>query len=426
MKYNKYEMGSYNLHTVKTDRFKSINIKINFKRPIVKNELVYRNLISDILFDSSKKYPTRRELIIKSEELYNLRFSSQVYKSGLYSVISFNIKFLNEKYTEEKMFEQSINFLIDLILNPNAKDDRFNEEALRINKKILYEEIEGIKDNPTNYAHVRLLEEMDKKAPYSYRSSGYLEDLENVDSKNLYKYYKSVIHSDLIDVFVVGDINESKVKKLFASKFNINTLKKPGKNHFIEHDKIRKTLKKKEEKFPSVQGNLLLGIKLYNLTEFEKKYVASIYNFILGGGPDSKLFKTVREKNSLCYSISSSLRIINNIIVVSAGIDNKKYKLALKLIKKEISDIAKGLFDDEYMDKAKITYINSCREMLDSPFDIINSYVSHEYMNADSLENRMQEVLKVTKEMVVNLAKKVHLDTVYFLEGGHNEEGNIQ
>ena len=47
--------------------------------------------------------------------------------------------------------------------------------------------------------------------------------------------------------------------------------------------------------------------KLDGLTDFERNYVLPIYGYILGGGPDSRLFKTVREKHSLCYTVSSSI-----------------------------------------------------------------------------------------------------------------------
>lgn len=39
-----------------------------------------------------------------------------------------------------------------------------------------------------------------------------------------------------------------------------------------------------------------MGFKLNDLTDFELRYVLNIYNYILGGSPDSKLFKNIREK----------------------------------------------------------------------------------------------------------------------------------
>ena len=49
-------------------------------------------------------------------------------------------------------------------------------------------------------------------------------------SKKLYKYYESVLNSDIIDIFVIGEVNERQVRKVIEQTFsNIKTLKKPTK-----------------------------------------------------------------------------------------------------------------------------------------------------------------------------------------------------
>ena len=57
------------------------------------------------------------------------------------------------------------------------------------------------------------------------------------------------------------------------------------------------------------------------------------YNFILGGDSDSLLFKNVREKNSLCYSISSSFKPLNKFLIISSGINPDSFKKAYRLIR---------------------------------------------------------------------------------------------
>ena len=75
MKYIKYDMNGYFLHTIETDKFKTININLNIKRETKKEELTIRDVLINTLIDSSKKFPTRREIEIetepKEEELTN-------------------------------------------------------------------------------------------------------------------------------------------------------------------------------------------------------------------------------------------------------------------------------------------------------------------------------------------------------------------
>ena len=49
MKYKKINSYSYNLHIIKTDRFKTITVKINFKRELIKEEITYRNMLINML-----------------------------------------------------------------------------------------------------------------------------------------------------------------------------------------------------------------------------------------------------------------------------------------------------------------------------------------------------------------------------------------
>jgi predicted Zn-dependent peptidase len=424
MKYTKYEMGPYNLHVIKTDKFKTITVKVNFKRKLVKEEITYRNLLNDLLVESSKKYPTRRLLEIQTEELYDLRVSGRSHISGNYSIISFGSNFLHEEHTEKGMIDKSISFLCDLIFDPKIENNQFDKESFEVAKNALRDEIESYKDNPKNYSLVKMLEAMDEKSSISYQPCGYLKDLEQIDEKKLYDYYETVMRSDLLDIFIIGNVDNDFIKKIITERVKVNTLKKPGISHFIEHDKFRKNPKIAKEIKDINQSRLVLGCKLDNLDEFERKYVSIIYSFILGGGPDSKLFKAVREKNSLCYSISSGVRVVSNILIVDAGIDKKAYDKAVKLIKKELKDIEKGMLDDSDIDKAKATYYNSCKEILDSPGDIINTYVSHEYLKTDLLENRMEQINLITKDMIVKFAKKIHLDTIFLLEGGSLDDKN--
>lgn len=417
MKYKKYSLGAYNLHTIESKQFKTIQITINFKRKVEKEEITYRNLLKSVLLESNAIYKTRRELDVKTEELYDLRYSIGNYISGNYNVLNLEAVFLNEKFTEKGMLEQSLQFLIDILLHPNVTNQQFDEKSFEICKSTIKENIEAIKENPRRYSSIRLLENMDKNSPISYRGIGYMEDLEKITPKNLYQYYQSMLKSDLVDIFIIGDIDSTSIRDYLLEHFKVNTLKKSGDSHFIKHKKTRLIPKTVKEQLDIEQSQLLLGCKLMKLTDFELKYVLSVYSYILGGGPDSKLFKNVREKNSLCYSISTSQSIVNHLFYIRAGIASKDFKKTVSLIKKEMKNMEKGEFKQEDIDAAITTYIHAFEEIYDSQDRIIGTYVSHEYLGVDLPEERMEKIKQVTKEMVVSVAKKIHLDTIYLLEG---------
>ena len=426
MKYNKIALPAYNIHIIETKKFKTVTVKVNFKRKLVKEEIAYRNMLINILCESTSDYPTKRLMEIATEDLYDLSYQGSNYISGCYSVMGFDITFLNEEYTEEGMFDKSFDFLVSMLFNPNLEggkvSKKFNKKAFTMAYNILESNIKSLKESPNVYSKMRMLEYMDPDTETSLRSCGYLEDLEKIDARKLYKYYESVLKKDIVDIFVIGDVKSDVVQKSIEEKFLINTLKKQGDNHFITTKSKRLLPKTYKESASLSQSQLVMGLRINKATDFELRYVLNVYSYILGGSPDSKLFKNVREKNSLCYSISSSGQPLNSILLIMAGIDAKDFDKAVTLVKKELKNMAKGDFSNDDIMKAKITYLNSLKELEDNPQSILSMYVGMEYLNSHNIDQRINNINKVTKNDVISLASKIKLDTIYLLEGGEECE----
>lgn len=416
MNYQKLKLGSTNIHLIKTKKFKTISIKINFRRPINKKEVTIRNLLAHVLIESTKKYPTRRSLEIKTEELYNVGIGVDTVKSGRVNIMSFSSTFLNEKFTEKGMIKESINFLKDIILKPNVIKNEFTKESFLLAKRIVKNEIESVKDSPGVYAGIRLLEEINSNNPISYRSCGYMEDLEKITIKSLYDYYKDVISNDLIDIFIVGDIDDDIINNFKEFKTNHET----AINHYAYESEVEAP-NYCVEKLPIKESILKMAFSFSNLTDYELKYVMHLYSFILGGSGDSKLFSTVREKESLCYYINSSYSVITGLLTVSAGINGENYDKTIKLIEKEMNKMKQGKFKEEDINNGKKLTENSYTSLFDSPKSIMDIYISSEYIKTAMIEERIENFKKVTKNDIVELAKKIKLHTVFFLEGDKNE-----
>lgn len=421
MNYTKFDMNSYTIHVIQTDHFKSVNVRINFKRPVKKEEITIRNFLNDMLLESSKKYQNRREIVVETENLYNLSCREALFLSGNYVLSMMNSSFLNEKYTEPGMLKKSIEFLTELLFHPDVENGKFNQKSFDIVKKGLQEEIMGIKDNSSYYARLRMFEEMDPTLSASFCGAGYLEDLEKITPSNLYEYYKSMMHSDMIDIFVCGNVDPNEVKEIFSNSFKVNTLKRKKMSHYVTHKKMRMRSKTVIEKKDTKQSTLVMGCKVGDIDHFSKIYAGYLYNLILGSSPDSKLFRNVREKNSLCYSISSHYQNLNSVLTIHAGIDKEDYKKAVSLIKKQMKDMVQGKFSDEDIEKAKIIYISGCKGLFDSPVSINSAYLSYVYLEADPVEERIKKIVRVTREDIIAFAKHVHLDTIFLLEGENHE-----
>lgn len=413
------DLGSYNLHFIKTDIFKTITMKVIFHTPIIKEDITKRNILSDILLQSTKEYKTRRDLTIKSEDLYAADIYTSNQRVGNYIMTSFILQTLNDKYTEENNFEESIKFLHEIIFNPDVEEERFKEDKLELVKSNATLALNSIKEDAANYSLIRMSEAYDKTSPISYRMTGYLEDLDKITEENLYEYYERMLDNDYVDIFILGDINEKELLPIIKKYFKFKKVKKRKASYYLPNKKPRKRRLFAKETTKNSQSKLAIACPITKMTDYEKNYSLLLANIILGGTGDSKLFKEVREENSLCYTIRSNYNRLDNLMVINAGIDNVNFDKAVELITKNVQDMKKGKFTDLDINVAKEFYKTSAESLMESPSRIINEVLTEEILGVEPLSERVRKIEKVTKKDIMRACKKINMDTVFLLEGGN-------
>ncbi len=417
MQYIRKDFGTYKLHMIKIDTFKTIKVRVCFRRPIKKDEITMRNILCNMLVQSCSKYKTKRQLSIKSQDLYASTISSNNARLGNYINTEIDLTVLHDQYTEEGNFKQALEFLKDIIYNPNVEDLKFDEQSLEIVKTNAKIALEGIKEDSNLYSVVRLLEIMDKDSPISYRSMGYLEDLEKINSSNLYTYYKNMLEKDLMDIFVIGNIDVLEIEELIKENFEVKTFKKQRAKYLLEEKKGRIRKKMAIEKEENNQSKLAIGCRVMDLSEYERNYPLTLYNIILGAGDDSKFFKEVREANSLCYYIYSVPNKLDHILIIRAGIDKENIKKTVSVIEQQMTAMKKGKFSEDDIKTAKEYFQTALDNIMESQSSIIDAYYMMELLGIDDIEKRRKKMNKVTMEEIIKVAKKVKIDTIYCLEG---------
>lgn len=418
MKYEKVNLESYNLHFITTDKFKTTTISVNFREKAKKEDITIRKFLFQMLCSTSLKYNTNRLFEIKLEDLYStsLGHSNTLFGNLINSYI--DIKFLNEDYSDENLLNDAIEFLFELIFNPNVKDSKFDTKTFNQIKDRMNLILDSKKENIQKYTLNRSLELMDINDPISFNLWGYKEDLDKITEESLYEYYKEVLKNDIVDIFIVGNVDKDKIIDIFKEKFKINTIKNNEIDSFITYNKCPKA-KTVIEEMNLKQSKISIILKVLNLSMFERRYVLPLYTSILGSGGTSRLFTNVREKNSLAYTITAMPKMPNSIVMIYGGIDEENFEKALKLIKKEIK--LKKVTEEE-LENAKKEYISSVNILFDSPANIINYYFGIEVFNADTIEVKKENYNKVTISDIENLANKIKVAMIYLLKGTANEE----
>ena len=157
------------------------------------------------------------------------------------------------------------------------------------------------------------------------------------------------------------------------------------------------------------------------MTMFEREFVIQFYISILNsGGLGSKLYKSLREENGLCYNVSTNCYDRSNLLLIKSSIFVGKENKAIRLIKKGIKDMKNRVSNEEFMG-AYYEYQRSLKGMVDSIGAINRLFMNKYYAGFSSYEEKLENFKKVTIDDINEFAKKVKLNTIYVLKGDINE-----
>ena len=422
MEYNvKQIKKGIKIHVLNTDKFKTNLVAIFLTTKLNRENVTKNALISMLLRRGSENITTQEEISKKMEELYGASFDCGLDKTGDNQVLKFYIETINDGYLpkhSENILNVALKYLFDIVFNPYIENGGFKKEYVSQEKTNMKKRIEGRKDNKARYSLERCIEEMYKDEPYGLYKFGYEEDLNKINEKDLYKYYNELINTCKIDLFLSGDIVEEEVKEIISENENIKKLKErepffelqkfPEENHQKEEQTITETM-------DVIQGKLVIGLNV-NIENEEEKYTTLMYNSILGGSANSKLFQNVREKAHLAYVASSSYCRFKSIIFISSGIEVSNYEKALELIKQQVEEMKEGNFTDEDIENSKKGIISAIKTIDDEQDTGITYYFGQELSKSNvSEEEYIKKIENITKENIVDIANKVQINTIYFL-----------
>ena len=408
------------LHTIKTEKFKTNLIAIMLTTKLNRENVTKNALVPAVLRRGTKNLTTQEKINKKLEEMYGASLDCGLDKTGDNQVLKFYIETVNDEFLPqeaENMLKTSLEKIFEFVFNPYLENGCFKKEYVEQEKENIKQIIDGKIDNKARYSLDRCIEEMYKDKPYGLYKYGYVEDMKNINEKNLYEYYKQLINECKIDIFVSGIIDEE-TENIIKNNENIIKLK-DREPQYNEPEIIAKRTEKEndvQESMDVTQGKLIIGMDL-DIDDDNLRFDVMIYNSIFGGSANSKLFQNVREKASLAYTASSSYYRFKNNIFINCGIEIKNYEKALEIIKQQIEDMKKGDFTDEEVENAKKGIIASIKTIDDEQDTEITYFFSQELSKSKcNIEQYMQRISEVTKDKVVDVANKVSINTVYFLK----------
>lgn len=411
-------------HFIETKLFKTNIVCVLLSLPLTRENVTKNAFIPFCLRSGSRNLPSQVAINKKLQEMYGASFNCGIDKMGDNQVLKFYIESINDNYTDKKedILKKVIDLLLELVFDTNIKDGKFDEGIFNIEKNNIKQAIEAKIDDKDLYSFEQCINYMYGENGFGLYKYGYIEDLDNITAQNLAEYYLKLIQTAKIDIYVSGELENTDVKEFISSNQNIMKLAPRAENYILnnEYTENKQNVDKVQEKneiLDVTQGKLVIGLDIFSKQE-NLQAIALVYNAILGDGANSMLFQNVREKASLAYSARSKYVKQKGNIFIRCGIEIENYQKALDIIKEQLENIENGKFTDEDINNAKCYLISGIKMIEEEQDSEIVYYIGNEiaktYM---SLEECMKKIDEVSKEDIIEFAKNVKYNTIYFLKG---------
>lgn len=407
---------SVRLCAVNTDKFKTCRINVTMAMPLDEN-VSARALVPFMLQRRSAEYPDFTAFNRAKDELYGATISAGVTKSGEAQIINFGLTAIDDRFAldGEAIGLKCVSLLTKLLFEPLTENGSFPADIIEQEKRLLKEAIENERNDKRRYAFTQCESAMFREEAYSINCLGTVEEAENLTADIVYEAWQDLLKRANIQITMVGSMDVQPVAEMLKGKFAAV----PREPVTIQTEFISSVsdMKYVAEEMPIKQGKLVIGFRTGMKNEYDHAAAMRVATDIFGGGPYSKLFSVVREKMSLCYYCSAAFYKAKGVVMVQSGIEEINEDKAKEAILAQLDEVANGAFSDETLSFSVKALSDAVLGNNDTPETVAAWYASQ--ILSDTLktpEEYADELVRVTKQQVIDAAKTILPDTVFMLK----------
>ncbi len=377
-----------------------------------------RALVPMVLRRGTRTLPDMQAIQRRLEDLYGAVLVSDVAKIGEWHAIVFQLEVVNGAFLPGKIdvVADAVRFLREMIFEPHLAGSCFDVAYVEQEKQNLGRLIESLLDDKAEYALERLVRTLAASEPYRLYEYGDTAELPGIDTAKVTGEWRRCVDRFPMEIYVCGDVDVEATRDLIAGTFSSTSRR--GDEVLLGPPQRRPVgeVRHVEERMKVNQGKLCLGFRHGNTYAAGDLEAAVMMNGVLGQFSHSKLFQNVREKASLAYVAHSLLERTKGLLFISCGIAVENYQKTLDICLEQVKAIQDGeITSDELV---------STRESLDNHLTMLEDNYAR-LAGADyvwglngqqlDLEAHREAIRAVTTERIVEAARDLELDTVYFL-----------
>lgn len=405
-------VSANDIQIIKTNKFKTISYVFKFIDHYNLEKRLTKMFCGQLFSEYSDKYPTKQLMTLAKDELFNPSISFDINKIAKCEDFTIMFTFLNPKFHEIDI-EVFNNFCKEILFKSHFTENQFAEA-----KRNLLDKISRKLEKPIAKAFNDNIEYLNSYIDFNRYRFDLREEISNFSYGQFLDSFKKIYDDVRTEVVVLGDVDENKSLD-FIKSLNLHTKTLEIKIDNIKLDKIIDY----EKNIANNQSVVIMNFAspyYYGHEDYHKWLLALAF---FGKGPSSLLFKQIREKNSLCYSIGVGEYRYDGLFYCYALIDAGNYDKFIQLCLKQINCILNNEIDIEDFNRTKKMIIQNIL----SEDDILNNIIHRAFMNKILNSNLTKEILieifeKIEFKDIQKIFRNVTASFNYHLKGVDNEK----
>lgn len=303
-------------------------------------------------------------------------------------------------------FETGMDVLCDIYLNALLEQEEVERE-----RNVVQQEIKRSKDSPGSWAAELAAEAVFGDQPIGWPIAGTEETVAGISRADQAEHIATWYSPNNSVISVGGNVTHEQVLTIADRWFGSQSSKAlpavAAANEVLSPENIR------TDHRDITQCNM--QISMYGLRwEDPDRYALSILTTVLGRGMSSRLFKEVRERRGLAYSVGAGHQRHSDCgyLSISAGVSPENVLEATEVILAEVAKMRDEMVGDEEMTKARDYATGSFRLGLESSMAVAQRNGDSLIMTGhiEPVEEVIARIQAVTADDVRNVARRVFRD----------------
>ena len=398
------------MNYIQTQKFSDVYVSCKTMMPFNRNTITALNVLVYMMKAKTQKMNSKQKLASTLNLAYGTKVSYGLTSYGDIVTLDVRFQFVRPDWIEDASYLNKIKQIMDQVLFHSVLDEEnFNESVYLLKNRLLAQ-----MDDPANLSCMYAFEMAHDKHSISIPVQGDLKDLHTLTLEDVQAVYE--LYMDMAKHFYVcGYVTQELYDYIDSLDSHCA---------FISE---RSLLPRVESSYKIYEKNI------------SQTYISQVYSTgvdissddyeaqcllcsVLGQSQKNLLFDEIREKNSLCYSISSSLIRFDGALLIHTGINRKDVNKVLNLIETQMDRLLNMDYDDRYLEIAKMDFKNRIISGLDHPLSLIAQAFLDDLLHRDiTTQQRIDRIMQVTKEDISRVALRMNLASVAIVAESKNE-----